>query len=149
MDKNNKQIIRLTESDLHRIVKESVNKILSEAINELDPRTYASYANKRAAQGNYGKAAKGVDAARDAWNNKFSHDDNFAHGYSKENMIDTSDSPYTVHSQSMSRDALGNAISNNVNQVNPQNDKRTADRYRVAQQMAQGNGKYVKGKGWQ
>ena len=33
----NKKLIRLTESDLHRIVKESVNKILSEAINELDP----------------------------------------------------------------------------------------------------------------
>ena len=26
----NRQLIRLTESDLHRIVKESVNKILSE-----------------------------------------------------------------------------------------------------------------------
>ena len=46
-----KQVIKLTESDLHRIVKESVNKILSEAINELDPRTYASYADKRRAQG--------------------------------------------------------------------------------------------------
>ena len=142
-DKKMKYTIK--ESQLHKIIAESVKKVLS----ELDARTYASYADKRAAQGNYDKAAKGVDAARDAWNNKFSHDDNFAHGYSKENMIDTSDSPYTVHSQSMSRDALGNAISNNVNQVNPQNDKRTADRYRVAQQMAQGNGKYVKGQGWQ
>lgn len=38
-----KQIIRLTESDLHQMVKESVNKILS----ELDWRTYAS-ANEKA-----------------------------------------------------------------------------------------------------
>lgn len=42
-----KQIIRLTESDLHQIVKESVNKILS----ELDWKTYASAAKKRGIQG--------------------------------------------------------------------------------------------------
>ena len=37
-----KQVIRLTEGDLHRIIKESVNNILS----ELDWRTYASAADK-------------------------------------------------------------------------------------------------------
>lgn len=31
-----KQIVRLTEGDLHRIVKESVNKILTEASPEID-----------------------------------------------------------------------------------------------------------------
>ena len=40
---SNKQLIRLTEGDLHRIVKESVNQILT----ELDHRTYASAAQKR------------------------------------------------------------------------------------------------------
>ena len=39
---NKKQIIRLTESDLHRIVKESVNKVLT----ELDWKTYANAAKK-------------------------------------------------------------------------------------------------------
>ena len=39
----NKKLIRLTESDLHRIVKESVNKILT----ELDWKTYANAARKR------------------------------------------------------------------------------------------------------
>ncbi len=34
----NKQLIRLTENDLHRIVKESVNKVLT----ELDWKTYAN-----------------------------------------------------------------------------------------------------------
>ena len=34
----NKKVIRLTESDLHRIVKESVNKVLT----EVDWRTYAN-----------------------------------------------------------------------------------------------------------
>jgi hypothetical protein len=146
----NKKLIKLTEQDLHNIIKESVKRILKEAqLNELDPRTYASYADKRAAQGNYNQAEQGITAARNAWNNKYGYDDNFSHGYSKENMIDTSESPYTIHSQSMSRDALGNAVYNNVNQVNPLNDKRTADRYRVAQQMAKGDGKYTKGQGWQ
>lgn len=42
----NKNIIRLTEGDLHRIVKESVNKVLT----ELDWKTYASAANKRKEQ---------------------------------------------------------------------------------------------------
>ena len=43
-----KKIVRLTESDLHRIIKESVNNI----ITELDWKTYANAANKRQAQGN-------------------------------------------------------------------------------------------------
>lgn len=38
----NKKLIRLTESDLHKIVKESVNKVLT----ELDWKTYASAADK-------------------------------------------------------------------------------------------------------
>lgn len=37
-----KKLIRLTEGDLHRIVKESVNKVLT----ELDWRTYANAAKK-------------------------------------------------------------------------------------------------------
>ena len=37
-----KQVIRLTESDLHKLIQESVNTILS----ELDWRTYDSARNK-------------------------------------------------------------------------------------------------------
>ena len=44
----NKKLIKLTESDLHNIVKEAVNEILNEAqLNELDPRTYASARDKQ------------------------------------------------------------------------------------------------------
>lgn len=50
-----KQIIRLTESDLHQMVKESVNKILS----ELDWRTYAS-ANEKATNQFLDKVRDGV-----------------------------------------------------------------------------------------
>ena len=42
-----KKLIRLTESDLHKIVKESVNRVLT----ELDWKTYASAAKKRGIQG--------------------------------------------------------------------------------------------------
>jgi hypothetical protein len=35
-----KQIIRLTESDLHKLVKESVNKILKEVQRIPDPSDY-------------------------------------------------------------------------------------------------------------
>ena len=67
-----KQRIRLTESDLHRIVKESVKKVLKEAqLNELDPRTYASYADKRQEQGQTAKANAGRQAAANAWNQKY------------------------------------------------------------------------------
>jgi len=33
----NKKLIRLTESDLHKIVKESVNRILNERVHNLHP----------------------------------------------------------------------------------------------------------------
>lgn len=35
----NKKLIRLTESDLHKVIKESVNKVLT----ELDWKTYAVF----------------------------------------------------------------------------------------------------------
>lgn len=36
MIKNNKQVIRLTESDLHRIVKESVKRIINETYDDFE-----------------------------------------------------------------------------------------------------------------
>jgi hypothetical protein len=97
-----KQIIRLTESDLHNIVKESVEKILREAIDELDPRAYASARDKQNAidadydkqmadynkknpfsrmmskkpqmPKGYGRGSKFNDAAVDAFNRDYGHD---------------------------------------------------------------------------
>jgi len=43
----NKKLIRLTEQDLHRIVKESVNKILREALPPLDFRGPGAWDNHR------------------------------------------------------------------------------------------------------
>ena len=62
-----KKIIRLTESDLHNIVKESVNKILT----ELDWKTLANAEKKaRGVMGDVDywreKGVKGFDAVRNA-----------------------------------------------------------------------------------
>ena len=48
----NKELIRLTESDLHNIVKEAVNKIL----NEMSPEMYLNYQKGRLNQANQAKA---------------------------------------------------------------------------------------------
>lgn len=135
----------IKESQLREMIAESVKKVLS----ELDARTYASYADKRAAQGEFRKANAGRDAARKAWNDKFAYDKSDANGYSREHMIDTSKTPYGIGYSQMSRGINGDANYSDSGVVNPESDKRTADRYLTARQMAQGNGKYVKGKGWQ
>ena len=178
-----KQLIRLTESDLHRIVKESVNKILSEAINELDPRTYASYADKRRAQGKDDKAWQGTVAAKDAYNKQFGtdytsygEDGSFhkighymggndynvtdaeqnvsngrngarARGYQQEynpyndtyDYEDWDKSVYDDHSQPVKRNHIVDS---------PYSSLVKDPRHKVAKQMAQGNGEYIKGKGW-
>ena len=59
-----KKLIRLTEEDLHRIVKESVERILSEEMNELGPDTLDRYADGRAKQGKFFKSFLGRKAAR-------------------------------------------------------------------------------------
>ena len=71
-----KQQVKVSEAQLHQIVKESVNKLLKEdQLNELDPRTYASYAAKRQAQGQTNKAKDGEDAAIQAWNKQYGKKD--------------------------------------------------------------------------
>lgn len=77
-----KQIIRLTESDLHRIVKESVNKILRESGEYLEkemglPKGGGKYALAKKAsrlaqkQGRYDQADRLDDYADEHFNNTF------------------------------------------------------------------------------
>lgn len=68
-----KKTIRLTESDIRRMVME--------ALNELDPRTYANYSRGRAAQGDYKKAVYGQRAAIDAWNRDYEKDELTPNGF--------------------------------------------------------------------
>ena len=46
-----KKLIRLTESDLHKIVKESVNRILRESIDPWEDAVYKHYTRERLPKG--------------------------------------------------------------------------------------------------
>ena len=152
-----KQKIRLTEGDLHRIIRNCVN----EALNELDARTYASYADKRQAQGQNDKAKQGRQAAVDAWNRDYSQGDEMGEYYhvnknnwSKQNGISN------VHRETYvpALDKTDHSLEHYDGDMNRHYDNgwrnsgyqgtNTKGAY-VARQMAQGDGKYVKGKGWQ
>lgn len=187
-----KQTIRLKESELRRMIAESVKGML----NELDPRTYASYAQKRQQQaqqmpkGSFeqaklmDKASTGQLAARDAWNKQYGYDktqygDDYAGTYKHQQLamagndynvtnhninvktrgshgdtnsyITNNYNPYTdtTTSNLTNKDAIDNrTLSDNTMQVqgNLGINKKAAN---VARQMAQGNGNYIKGKGWQ
>lgn len=179
----NKKVIRLTESDLHNIVKESVNKILKEAVNELDPRTYASYADKRRAQGQDDKAWQGTVAARDAYNKQYGTNDSHygedGSYHSTGHYMRGNDYTVTDAEQNVYSDGKGTRARGYQQEYNPYNDtydyedwnksiyddqskpvKRNSlsdspyvsaikdPRHKIAQQMAKGNGEYIKGKGW-
>lgn len=58
MNNNKKQIIRLTESDLHRIIKESVNKVLKEGAYDMNSTEYKQMYDK-------GKDWDGIQKAED------------------------------------------------------------------------------------
>jgi len=60
----NKKFIRLTESDLHRIIKRSVNRIIS----ELNRSTMQSAYDKMIQQGRRGQAASMNDTFNDMYN---------------------------------------------------------------------------------
>lgn len=64
-----KQVIRLTEGDLHSIIKESVNKILT----ELDWKTYANAA-KIASNNGDNRTSKFRDAAITRFNNEYGYE---------------------------------------------------------------------------
>lgn len=67
----NKKLIRLTESDLHRIIKESVNNILT----ELDWKTYTNSSKKSYDNDDYDRAEKFADAATKSFNKDFGYEE--------------------------------------------------------------------------
>ena len=64
INENMKKVIRLTESDLHRVIKESVKQVM----NELDWRTYQSASDKAAQRGDSPRAEKFQRAAYNSFN---------------------------------------------------------------------------------
>ena len=159
--KMNRQLINLTESDVHKIVRESVNKVLT----ELDWRTYANAAKKRDAQiqqlGN-DATDKGDNrlthlrnnldyAAADALTSKYAQRRN--NGYPTNNAdVYTNNGHQTVTTNNFDgkgRWSRGEFNYGNKGGINKQG-------YNMASQMdnevadyMNGKSKYVKGKGWQ
>lgn len=175
-----KQIIRLTEGDLHKIIEESVNQILC----ELDPRTYAWAANQRQQQGNKNSAVQLRNKAAKTWTNQYGtkngeykHQENGS--WKKREMLgNNGDGSYYVddkeymdkdfkHPENYThqdthtfykdgrvlhhRDYLNNKGENiyDFKNMNGENFNTNDNGLKVAQQMANGKGKYVKGQGWQ
>lgn len=176
----NRNRIRLSESQLRRVIKESVKKVLREQlyemqINELDPRTYASYAYKRQAQGgllNQWKAVDGKQAAIDAWNKQYGKNtDNYNNSrrvsrqrfmgndydvqdnvgdfgpYGQERRV--SQRNYNPHNDTCTYQNDSYDYNGNGKQTINQGQGAAGKGEMVARQMAQGNGKYIKGQGWQ
>ena len=156
----NKKLIRLTESDLHRIVKESVNRVLT----ELDWKTYANAARKRALQGADDKVIGDLDAAankglekydigseqplygyknaprlkttkQDSWGNKFARQE------LKMPEHERYSDNYSAYDHGTGFDGTADI---SLSKIGGNRDARKdiGDYFR-------GNSKYIKGKGWQ
>ena len=166
----NKKLIRLTESDLHRIVRESVNKVLMEA-SGLDPRTTANAAEKARMRGQYDRAKMFKNASVDSWNEKFADGD--MEGFDSEFF----DPKFYDGSVSLGDGGVSvkHTKDNGYGDIyKPKCPSRNGEDYRfywreygknklkkephittpmtkgekVASQMVRGDGEYIKGKGW-
>lgn len=149
-----KQLIRLTESDLHRIIKESVNNILS----ELDWKTY-----QNAAETSYNKAFdKDIFYNRDKFDNEMNRSERFSNAAERA-FHKAYPNDHIWHNE----DAMGytNPICNYYNDESEQYSflskdpmggdmpsmrsiKHMSDGERDVRQLANGTAKYTKGKGW-
>lgn len=170
----NKNIIRLTENDIHNIVKESVNKVLT----ELDWKTKMNYVMGRQKQGDeayrqgdengarkyWDKAGDGIYDVRDEFEKKYNgrpfrnmKDDKFRMGDINKNTGDI----YTSFNHGK---CFNNYTSKNGNApdvygydndyyLDNFEDKNDVDTFRRMNKdvnnYRNGNSKYVKGKGWQ
>lgn len=172
--KMNKKLIRLTESDLHKVIKESVNKVLT----ELDWKTKMNYVMGRQKQGDeayrqgdengarkyWDKADDGIYDVRDEFEKKYNgrpfrnmKDDKFRMGDINKNTGDiyTSFNHGKCFNNYTSKN--GNAPDvygyNNDYYLDNFEDKNDVDTFRRMNKdvnnYRNGNSKYVKGKGWQ
>lgn len=83
MKMKSKNRIRLSESQLHKVIKESVKNVL----NELDWGTYDSAMRKAAARGDYERAGRFGSASRDAYNRDYgTHGSVYDYNYRRETV---------------------------------------------------------------
>lgn len=170
----NKNLIRLTENDLHNIVKESVNKVLT----ELDWKTKMNYVMGRQKQGDeayrqgdengarkyWDKAGDGIYDVRDEFEKKYNgrpfrnmKDDKFRMGDINKNTGDIYTSfnhgKYFNNYTSKNGNAPDVYGYDNDYYLDNFEDKNDVDTFRRMNKdvnnYRNGNSKYVKGKGWQ
>ena len=137
-----KNVIRLTESDLHRIIKESVDNILT----ELDWRTYANAA-KKARERNDSRERDFANAASDS-SHKMEYNDNshkshssVAIGFDKDLKV----APGGINRNEWGEYWLGKPGFSS----NPKIKGYYNDLEKQANDYNDGKSKYIKGKGWQ
>jgi hypothetical protein len=102
----------------------------------------------------YRKAEKGRNAAKDAWNAQYGvNKGNYSPNQEYLSMGDAGFGSYNVTHRNNGessyylphKDSFDNNNARSTNVGRPSNPQA----YRVAQEMGQGNGNYIKGKGWQ
>ena len=80
---NTRNRVRLTESKLHSVIKESVKQVLS----ELDWKTYDSAMRKAAAKKDFDRAGRFGSASKDAFNRDFgTHDTVYDYNYHRDDV---------------------------------------------------------------
>lgn len=157
-----RQIIRLTETDLHNMISEAVKT----ALNELDPRTYASAATK-AINDRDPRGSKFYKKAVDSWNDEyggdFSIDDEEGNSHNFHGDMDTLEwfgTSYDLDGDDYEyRERISGGkklptYSDGYEKLKTTKEKSPFfDRYlkgkEVARQMRDGSGNYIKGKGWE
>lgn len=189
---NKRQIIKLNESQFNNLVTKIVTESVKKVLNETDPRTLASYSEKRSeqAQGKRplspsqrrkgmtpqeieNQAKQGKFAAVRAFNDQYgkksgsnnytmdigSGDDNYP--YRATTYYDEGDPKYS-HGQTINFSKNGDdVVSHRTGEKGINYAERTdnniyhpydyigKDATKVAKQMAMGDGRYIKGQGWQ
>ena len=158
-----KKLVRLTESDLHRIIKESVNNILT----ELDWKTYQSAAEKTYDNDDYDRAEKFADAATNSFNKDFGYeefDDNLNY-YGEKAKQDVNGRIYTngngqvvmgSYTPKFSSMHSVKSVNKDYTDFNPKSKMKpslnTINKYNSANNemdnFYNGNYEYQKGKGW-
>ena len=171
-----KKIVRLTEGDLHKVIKESVNKVLT----ELDWKTKMNYVKGRQRQGYeayrqgdengamkyWDKASDGVYDARDEFEKKYNgkpfrgmKDDKFQMSdvYTRTGDIYTSFRNGKYFNNYTSKNGNTNSSYGNGGNddyyLDNYEDKNDVDTFRRMNKdvsdYRNGNSQYIKGKGWQ
>ena len=145
-----KKIVRLTECDLHRIIKESVNNI----ITELDWKTKMNYLKGRQRQGDEAYRQGNEKMARKYWDKasdaKYDTRDEFERKYNGKPYRGMQDDKFKMDDIYPRSAPLGSYADYDLDNFEDKNDVDTFRRMnKDVNDYVNGKSQYVKGKGWQ